>query len=1438
MKRYSTRFFKRNCKSIFLFFIFYFFALSIYSQQKKYDIKFIDALQNSQSNPNEKGKIVRPLSCGRAAFFKNDKWGFANAKGAEVIKAQYDWIYDFKTDATAVMKNGHWNLVDTNGLILNKSPFDLIGAFENGKAKVVNRNKFNYIDHKGKLLSDNWTLLKNNFARSDNNNVSNVNVGCPANFDFDFGDFTHWICDTGQVVGPAPNPVTNPVVYTPWGYSTNGQNQIINSTVTLPLPDRHQIIINNIANAPDIFGGFSINPPDGSNSCIKLGSYLNDGGFDPLLSQPWPGAKSESVSYDLFIPSNTINLSFIYNYAVVLDEPIPVASGVDANGQTIYSPPIHLFDDKPRFKVEIFDLATNQIVRCGKLEYVADPSSAGAGGFLQSPLSNSQNTLWYKPWSKRFINLAPFAGKNIRIKFTTTDCTLGGHWGYAYLDIEGCVNVVKAIRTCSIPVKTVMDGPTGFQNYEWYNSNFSTHLGSGIHLVSTNSIINVGDTINLISTPSPLPFISDVCPDTIKVIVQGPSISFEAGPNKTFCEGNSSIIGSGPINNGIYLWTPSIGLSNTSSSQVVSSPTTTTTYYITVTDTTTSCSTTDSVKVIVKPTPHVVINASATCHNQSSTIIVSGGDAYNWTPQATLNNVSPGNPSICTITAPDSGATYHVSVSLNSSGCIVDTSITVAAHPIPIVDFFLPQPMCLRGNQFYFTSGSFVFPGTISSNIWIVNGGAPILGPEASATFSTIGLYPVQLISYSDFGCVDSVTRYIEVLPMPTASFSVPSAQCQSFNSFQFSNLSTTTTGNISTFLWDFGDNHYASDTPAVHHYINPGNYTIQLIVIANNGCQDTTTRNVRVFSMPIADFAQPDSQCLRGNRFIFTSQSSTTSPSTVTSNLWYIGGNPMPISGNTITHSFAGPGTYPIKLVTTSSDGCKDSINQVLMVYPQPVANFNLPSTICFLNNNFLFTSSSTVSSGFIDSCFWDFGDGLTSIGNPIRHPYNNPNVLQYQIRLISLTNHGCRDTTSNSFSFLPSPQVSILPVASLSMCSGDSITLNATAQTPSGSITSYQWSVGGAIIAGAITPSITVHTSGVYQIHVTNTVSCWATSGNDTVIVHPLPEGNVVLPNTDFICENGNKLLVCNANATSYQWYMNGNIITGATSSSYLATLPGIYSVQLFSSFGCHNFANGSILLSIRKKPVVDFSYPTFCKNAPINFNNNSDTSECGHINWIWDFGDGTSSIESNPIHIFLNSGPDTVKLTAIPSDCPSFITDSQLIIIVADTLPGIRYTSMNTTKHLSINLQSRDFNSNVLWMPSSGLNNPNITTPVFNYDRDVEFLIRVRNVSGCPTFDTLLVRVFDIADIRVPTAFSPNGDGHNDYLDYFLIGIDKFKRFMVFNRWGQILFETTDPKQRWDGTFKGKKQPLETYVWLAEGDDSNGITIFRRGQTILLR
>jgi gliding motility-associated-like protein len=95
-----------------------------------------------------------------------------------------------------------------------------------------------------------------------------------------------------------------------------------------------------------------------------------------------------------------------------------------------------------------------------------------------------------------------------------------------------------------------------------------------------------------------------------------------------------------------------------------------------------------------------------------------------------------------------------------------------------------------------------------------------------------------------------------------------------------------------------------------------------------------------------------------------------------------------------------------------------------------------------------------------------------------------------------------------------------------------------------------------------------------------------------------------------------------------------------------------------------------------------------------------------------------------------------------------------------------------------------------------------------------------------------------VYDSSDIFVPKAFSPNKDGKNDLLQPFLVNIVTLKFFRVYNRWGQLMFQSSDSRQGWDGMYNYKPQPLETYTWIAEGIDGSGITIFRKGQTVLIR
>ncbi len=90
----------------------------------------------------------------------------------------------------------------------------------------------------------------------------------------------------------------------------------------------------------------------------------------------------------------------------------------------------------------------------------------------------------------------------------------------------------------------------------------------------------------------------------------------------------------------------------------------------------------------------------------------------------------------------------------------------------------------------------------------------------------------------------------------------------------------------------------------------------------------------------------------------------------------------------------------------------------------------------------------------------------------------------------------------------------------------------------------------------------------------------------------------------------------------------------------------------------------------------------------------------------------------------------------------------------------------------------------------------------------------------------------------NIYVPRVFSPNGDGTNDVLKPILVGIANFHYFSVYNRWGNLIFTTQDPNAGWDGRFKGVPQPVETYLWMAEGIDNKGKRVIQKGMVSLVR
>jgi gliding motility-associated-like protein len=140
--------------------------------------------------------------------------------------------------------------------------------------------------------------------------------------------------------------------------------------------------------------------------------------------------------------------------------------------------------------------------------------------------------------------------------------------------------------------------------------------------------------------------------------------------------------------------------------------------------------------------------------------------------------------------------------------------------------------------------------------------------------------------------------------------------------------------------------------------------------------------------------------------------------------------------------------------------------------------------------------------------------------------------------------------------------------------------------------------------------------------------------------------------------------------------------------------------------------------------------------------------------------------------------------------------------------------------------------------LWSPANVLNNATIANPIAIVSRDTRMIVQVKNALSCSAYDTIWLRVLPGINYYVPNAFSPNGDGVNDVFRATSVGIVSTQYFRIFNRYGELVFETNQIGKGWDGTFKNKPQAVGNYVWVIKGIDKNGKSVERKGNLVLIR
>lgn len=152
----------------------------------------------------------------------------------------------------------------------------------------------------------------------------------------------------------------------------------------------------------------------------------------------------------------------------------------------------------------------------------------------------------------------------------------------------------------------------------------------------------------------------------------------------------------------------------------------------------------------------------------------------------------------------------------------------------------------------------------------------------------------------------------------------------------------------------------------------------------------------------------------------------------------------------------------------------------------------------------------------------------------------------------------------------------------------------------------------------------------------------------------------------------------------------------------------------------------------------------------------------------------------------------------------------------------------------------LASYDPTYTYTWTPANWLDNPNINNPIATPEEDITYILTVTDSAGCTVERTVVIVVLTLCEepyVFIPTGFTPNGDGKNDEFKVIANNLAEV-HLVVYDRWGEKVFETNDPTQGWDGTFKGKRLPPDAYGFHADVTCIGGLTYRKKGNVTLIR
>lgn len=793
----------------------------------------------------------------------------------------------------------------------------------------------------------------------------------------------------------------------------------------------------------------------------------------------------------------------------------------------------------------------------------------------------------------------------------------------------------------------------------------------------------------------------------------------------------------------------------------------------------------ESTNITVTAAPQLTVTATEIeiCDGESTTLEVSGGSGtYDW-------DNGLGSGSTHTV-SPSTTTTYNVS-STAGSGCQGFGTIEITVNPIPTVDAGPNQEVC-EGDQVTLSAS-----GSANNYSWDnnVNDGVPFTPPVGSTTFTLTG---------ESLGCED--TDQVEVNVIPDINFDVtgidPSVCNVADGQLEFSNLPPNVQIEIT---YEFngatvGPNTYTTNgngevtvTDLAHG--NYSNFEIEF-----NNCTSQNNSSVELINPSAPTVQAPsDIEVCEGDQVTLSATAS--SGATIS---WSGGVN----DGVTFTPP-VGVNTYT---VTADLNNCTDTDDVTVEVFPE--VNFNIIATdptACGANDGSLLITGLVPNDDYTIT-FTQNGNnqGPNSFTANGQGEYEFPNLANETFTNIEIeSDFGCSNIDNGTYTIQEAGAPTVIAPNDVEICIGEEVTL--TAQNPDNAIISWDNNVND---GAPFNPSV-----GTITYTVTADLNNCISTDEVEVTVYDLP--NVDAGDDIEICQ-GESVTLTATGAQSYQWtngVVNNNPFTPTNSNTY--TVTGT------SAEGCIN--TDEVFINIIPTPSPEFTSDIIigCEPLDVEFTSLGNYTDC-----VWNFGDGNSVTGCNNVsNTYTSAGIYNVTLTATENGCEGSNTVNQLIEVTG--IPNASFTT-NTNiiddENSLVEFQNNSSNaSDYFWDFGDGEGVSTSTNPTYEYDpseteinQEFEVMLYASNGDDCIDSASTIIRFEEQLIYYVPNAFTPDGNKFNEvFQPVFTSGFDPFNyNLTIFNRWGEVIFESNNAKVGWDGTYGNMGiAPNGVYIWKIE-------------------